>query len=121
MHVRRLLLIYVKPTSDIFIKYLFGKEEHKPLLLDFINAVQKSRDFPLIKDLEIKNPFNIKTIAAEKESSLDIKAWRRMDVLSTSRCKRRDMVFSGTGPCTTGPKCTGLSSMWAMSTGSCAP
>jgi predicted transposase/invertase (TIGR01784 family) len=67
-------LVYVKPTSDIFIKYLFGKEEHKPLLLDFINAVQKSCDFPLIMDLEIKNPFNIKTIAAEKESILDIKA-----------------------------------------------
>ncbi|SLM31337.1 hypothetical protein MTBBW1_300068 [Desulfamplus magnetovallimortis] len=28
-------MIYVKPTSDIFIKYLFGKEEHKSLLLDF--------------------------------------------------------------------------------------
>ena len=44
------------------------------MLLDFINAVQKSRDFPLIKDLEIKNPFNIKTIVVEKESILDIKA-----------------------------------------------
>jgi predicted transposase/invertase (TIGR01784 family) len=67
-------LIRVKPTSDIFIKYLFGKEEHKPLLLDFINAVQKNADFPLIRDLVIKNPFNIKTTVMEKETILDIKA-----------------------------------------------
>ncbi|MBF0204997.1 MAG: PD-(D/E)XK nuclease family transposase [Desulfamplus sp.] len=30
---------YIKPTSDIFIKYLLGTEEHKDLLLSFINAV----------------------------------------------------------------------------------
>ncbi len=64
----------VKPTSDIFIKYLFGKEEHKHLVLDFINAVQKNSGFPLIRELEIKNPFNIKSIVTEKESILDIKA-----------------------------------------------
>ena len=52
---------YVKPTSDIFFKYLFGVEEHKPILMDFINAVLKDSGFPLITDLEIKNPFNFKT------------------------------------------------------------
>uniref|UniRef100_A0A5S5MBR2 Rpn family recombination-promoting nuclease/putative transposase n=1 Tax=Desulfobotulus mexicanus TaxID=2586642 RepID=A0A5S5MBR2_9BACT len=65
---------YVKPTSDIFIKYLFGKEEHKPILIDFINAVMKNSGFPLITDLVIKNPFNIQTILNAKETILDIKA-----------------------------------------------
>ncbi|TWI64782.1 putative transposase/invertase (TIGR01784 family) [Desulfobotulus alkaliphilus] len=65
---------YVKPTSDIFIKFLFGKEEHKPILIDFINAVMKNSGFPLITDLVIKNPFNIQTILNAKETILDIKA-----------------------------------------------
>jgi len=66
-------LVYVKPTSDIFIKYLFGKEEHKSLLLDFINSVQINKNFSLIKDVEIKNTFNIKNLVFDKESVLDIK------------------------------------------------
>ncbi|MFN2266790.1 MAG: Rpn family recombination-promoting nuclease/putative transposase [Desulfonatronovibrio sp.] len=67
-------MVYVKPTSDIFIKYLFGKEEHKSILLDFINSVQTNMEFPLIKDVEIKNTFNIKNLVFDKESVLDIKA-----------------------------------------------
>lgn len=43
-------MIYVKPTSDIFIKYLFGTEENKFLLLAFINAVLENSGFPLIKN-----------------------------------------------------------------------
>ena len=50
---------YIEATSDIFIKYLFGKEEHKEVLLQFINAVHKNSDFPLMKTIEIKNPFNL--------------------------------------------------------------
>jgi predicted transposase/invertase (TIGR01784 family) len=67
-------LVYVKPTSDIFIKYLFGREEDKSLLLNFVNAVQENMNFPRIKDIELKNTFNIKNLALDKESVLDIKA-----------------------------------------------
>ncbi|PID78358.1 MAG: hypothetical protein CSB21_00565, partial [Deltaproteobacteria bacterium] len=65
---------YIHPTSDIFIKYLFGMEEDSSLLKDFINATQKNCDLPLIKSVEVKNPFNLKTIHFDKESVLDIKA-----------------------------------------------
>ena len=67
-------MIYVKPTSDIFIKYLFGTEENKILLLAFINAVLENSEFPPIKSVELKNPFNLKKIVFDKESILDIKA-----------------------------------------------
>ncbi|MBF0411958.1 MAG: PD-(D/E)XK nuclease family transposase [Desulfamplus sp.] len=43
---------YIKPTSDIFIKYLLGTEEHKDLLLSFINAVMTDSGFPLVKSVE---------------------------------------------------------------------
>ncbi len=65
---------YIHPTSDIFIKYLFGMEEDSFLLKDFINATQRNCDLPLITSLEIKNPFNLKKIYFDKESVLDIKA-----------------------------------------------
>ena len=65
---------YVKPTSDIFIRYLFGSEENKFLLQAFINAVLENSEFPRIKTLELKNPFNLKKILYDKESVLDVKA-----------------------------------------------
>lgn len=65
---------YIKPTSDMFIKYLFGSEEHKELLLSFINAVLEDSDFNRIVEIKLENPFNIKTFVTDKESILDIKA-----------------------------------------------
>ncbi|MEA2060751.1 MAG: Rpn family recombination-promoting nuclease/putative transposase [Thermodesulfobacteriota bacterium] len=67
-------MTYVKPTSDIFIRYLFGSEENKFLLLAFINAVLENSDFPRIRTVELKNPFNLKKILYDKESILDVKA-----------------------------------------------
>ena len=40
----------------------------------FINAVLEDSGFPLIKKVELKNPFNLKKIVFDKESILDIKA-----------------------------------------------
>lgn len=65
---------YIKPVSDIFIKYLFGIEENKDLLLSFINAVLEDSGFQKIVTVELKNPFNIGTFVADKDSILDIKA-----------------------------------------------
>ncbi len=72
-------MIYIQPTSDIFIKYLFGTEEDSPLLKDFINTTQKNAGLPLIENLEVKNPFNLKNFHFDKESVLDIKALSETD------------------------------------------
>jgi len=64
----------IKTNSDFFVKYLFGREQVKDLTISFINAVLDDSGFPIMKSLEIKNPFNLKTFIAEKESILDIKA-----------------------------------------------
>ena len=64
----------IRATSDIFFKFLFGKEENKDLLLSFINAVHGDSGFALIKTVEIKNPFNIKNFSIDKESIVDVKA-----------------------------------------------
>jgi len=57
-----------------FIKYLFGTEENKPILLAFINAVLSKTDFDLIVSVEILNPFNVKEFVGDKETVLDVKA-----------------------------------------------
>ncbi len=80
----------VKPSSDIFFKYLFGMEEHKSLLISFINAVLEDAGFAKIVSVEIKNPFNIKTFKADKESVLDIKA-------TDSKNRQYDIEAQSTG------------------------
>ena len=53
-------MVKVYPYSDIFVRYLLGNEKNKDLLLSFINAVNEDSNFPLITDLTIKNPYNLK-------------------------------------------------------------
>lgn len=65
---------YVKATSDIFIKYLFGMDtkESDQLVISFINAVLADSDFPTITKVIQKNPFNYKEFSDDKLSVLDI-------------------------------------------------
>jgi len=65
---------YVKATSDIFIKYMFGLDTKKSnhLVLSFINSVLQDSDFPAITKIIHKNPFNYKEFADDKLSVLDI-------------------------------------------------
>ena len=60
--------------ADIFVRYLLGSEEHKDILIDFINAVFSQKGHDLIVEIQILNPFNLRTIQENKESILDIKA-----------------------------------------------
>lgn len=64
----------VNPTSDFFIRYLLGSEEHKELLLDFINAILKDSGFNPALKISIMNPFNLRGFIDSKESILDVKA-----------------------------------------------
>lgn len=62
----------LNPRIDFVFKKLFGAEENKDILIDFINAVVSERD--QVIDLEIKNPYNEKQFATDKQTVLDIKA-----------------------------------------------
>ena len=64
----------IKATSDVFFKYLFGSETNTDLLVSFINAVLIDSNWEPIVSAEIRNPFCIQEILAEKFSVLDIKA-----------------------------------------------
>lgn len=64
----------LNPLSDFYIRYLFGSEKNKDLLMDFVNAVLSEKVFPLVVDLEIRNPFNFRTSSFDKETLVDIRA-----------------------------------------------
>lgn len=64
----------VKATSDVFIKYLFGRETEisNDLLISFVNAVLEDSHFPRITKVIQKNPFNYQEFKNDKLSILDI-------------------------------------------------
>ena len=60
--------------TDIFARYLLGDKKNTDLLLYFINSVNEDYNLPVLKTVTIKNPFNLKNLAKEKESLIDVKA-----------------------------------------------
>lgn len=64
----------ILPYTDVFVRYLLGDEKNNDLLLSFINAVNADYNLPLIESVAIRNPYNLKEAAKEKETKLDVKA-----------------------------------------------
>jgi len=51
---------------------VMGTKENKDILIDFLNAILEEEH--KIKDLHLKNPYNLKTYRFDKGSIMDIKA-----------------------------------------------
>ena len=64
----------LNPMADIFVRYLLGSEGNKDILIDFINAVFTQKGQKPIVEIELLNPFNLRTVRESKESILDVKA-----------------------------------------------
>lgn len=62
----------INPMIDFAFKFIFGSEENKDILIDFLNATLKSKQ--KIEDLRMLNPFNLKNYSDDKLSILDVKA-----------------------------------------------
>lgn len=62
----------INPKIDLAFKKLFGSEENKDLLISFINSIIIEEE--QIKDITIKNPYNVSNYINGKMSILDIKA-----------------------------------------------
>ena len=62
----------LSPKVDVVFRKLFGSENSKDILIALINSVIE-QDIT-IKDVEIRNPYNLAKYAGSKESILDIKA-----------------------------------------------
>ncbi|OOM80335.1 Rpn family recombination-promoting nuclease/putative transposase [Clostridium sp. BL-8] len=62
----------LNPKVDFAFKKLFGSEENKDILISFINSMLSEDQ--QIKDVYLKNPYNIANYKKDKMSILDIKA-----------------------------------------------
>ena len=60
--------------SDLFARYLLGKNGNEDLLTDLVNSTLREFNFEEVKDLEIIDPFNLSENIELKESIIDIKA-----------------------------------------------
>ncbi|KOF58266.1 transposase [Clostridium sp. DMHC 10] len=68
----------LNPKVDFAFKKLFGSEENKDILIAFINSIIDENE--QIKDIELKNPYNIADYRKGKMTILDIKAVDDKDV-----------------------------------------
>ena len=64
--------LIIKPTSDLFTAVLWSAPKNEPILRDFINAVLGDINWPPIIKATVKNRFNIKEFAVDKEIVLDV-------------------------------------------------
>ena len=62
----------LNPKVDFAFKKLFGSSENKDILISFINSVLPESE--QVRDIELKNPYNIASYRKGKMTILDIKA-----------------------------------------------
>ncbi len=65
---------FVDVKTDIAFKKVFGSEQHKEILIGFLNAILDLQGDRSIHDVTLKNPWQAPDIAILKETILDIKA-----------------------------------------------
>jgi predicted transposase/invertase (TIGR01784 family) len=66
-------MIFINPKIDFAFKKIFGSEDSKDILINFLNALIYEAQ-PIIQDLEILNPYLAPKIRGAKDTYLDIKA-----------------------------------------------
>ena len=71
---------FVDVKTDIAFKKVFGSEQHKDVLIAFLNAILDLHGERQIKSVTLKNPWQPPDISILKETILDIKAVDNRDV-----------------------------------------
>ena len=65
---------FVNPRNDVAFKKIFGNEEHKEILISFLNAVLDLTGEKEIQEIELLNPYQAPRIEALKYTLLDVRA-----------------------------------------------
>ena len=64
---------FISPKTDFAFKKIFGSSESKDILISFLNALIYKGN-PVIKDLEIIDPYNPRSVVDLKDTYLDVRA-----------------------------------------------
>lgn len=65
---------FVNPRNDVAFKKIFGNEEHKEILISFLNAVLDLTGEKEIQEIELLNPYQAPRLEALKYTLLDVRA-----------------------------------------------
>ena len=64
----------IDPLIDCVFKKIFGSEEHKGLLVHFLNALMGPRAGMIVAEVELLNPYNQRDLPDDKLTEVDVKA-----------------------------------------------
>jgi predicted transposase/invertase (TIGR01784 family) len=79
--------------TDIAFKKVFGSEQHKEILISFLNAVLDLQGDKSIKSVTLKNPWQVPDLPILKETILDIKAVDHRNVTFIVEMQVKDDSF----------------------------
>ena len=65
---------FLDVKTDFDFKKVFGSEESKDILVDFLNSVIPFENHRLIKSLNIVDPYSIPRLKGMKDTFVDVKA-----------------------------------------------
>ena len=84
-------MTFADPKNDLAFKKIFGDENHKNILISFLNAVLDFKDEKSIEDISLTNPYQVPKIPELKETILDIKATNREGVSFIIEMQKKDL------------------------------
>ena len=84
---------FVDVKTDIAFKKIFGDENHKEILIGFLNAVLDLSGDKRIKTITLKNPWQAPDLPLLKETILDIKAVDHRDITFIVEMQVKDQPF----------------------------
>ena len=82
---------FADPKNDLAFKKIFGSENHKGILISFLNSVLDFKDNLAIEDVTLTNPYQVPNIPELKETILDIKAKNRDGEEFIVEMQRKDL------------------------------
>ena len=80
---------YLDPTNDVSFRKLFGTEEHKPLLISFLNSILELQEKRQIKEVELLPKDQAPRIKGSNPSVLDIQCTDQRNFPYTIRIENK--------------------------------
>ncbi len=82
---------FADPKNDLAFKKIFGNEQHKSILISFLNSVLDFKDEKTIVEVSLTNPYQLPQIPELKETILDIKATNKNGDTFIVEMQRKDL------------------------------
>ena len=82
---------FADPKNDLAFKKIFGNENHKNILISFLNSVLDFKDEKTIVDVSLVNPYQVPRIPELKETILDIEATNKNNDTFIVEMQKKDL------------------------------